>query len=207
MHRRFLTERPCRSEQPGMSIIDLRVRGQRVAWVQVEWNVEALEGLPERPVGRQIIVKQDIAIVCLTESVDESPFEVELGHATFELADGQIRVLHGQSREGAETIRPLRNLCSENVVRVPSKLVRQAWVGNGLNRWRVEGEDHPLHTVPVHEAQTLVLNIDEPALQFRPVVRWHEGGGIYERFFDGEVFFECNLSRNDRHHWQTRITG
>jgi hypothetical protein len=37
-------------------------------------------------------------------------------------------------------------------------------------------------------------------MQFRPVVRWHEDGGIHERFFNGEVFFECNLSRNDRHH-------
>src|SRR5215472_5667828 len=128
MHGRFLTERPCRSEQPGMSIIDLRVGRQRIARVQVEWNVQALDGLPERPILRQVVIEYDVRIACLTKSVDESSFEVELGDTTFKLAGGQIRLLHGQSGKSTKTIWPLGNLRGESIVAAPGKLVRLVWV-------------------------------------------------------------------------------
>ncbi len=67
----LLAECPCRTEQPRMAVVNRRVLGERIAWMQVKRHVQRLDGRPKRAKLREVIVEDTITALHLRESVDE----------------------------------------------------------------------------------------------------------------------------------------
>src|ERR1051326_2030681 len=194
MHHGLLAERPDRSEQPGMTVVNARVARQRVARMQVERHVEPLDHGPERPVLRQVVIGHGVGAIELRKSVDQRAAEAEFLDAALELARGEVRVLHCQRREALKSLRALDHLLGEIIVGASRDLVGARLVGDALHRRRVERQQHHLDAVLVHKLKPPAVNVGV-ALGHLVADRFGEiAHRIGRRFGDRKVFFECDLA-------------
>ena len=193
VHGGFGMERPVRPEQPVVPLVGADRAGQRIARMQVERHVEVGDGLPERPVLRQVVVERAVGAAGLREAVHQRADEAELLDAARQLARRFIRVLHRQRREAREAIRALFDLGRENVVRLARHVNRTLHVADRLHGRRIERQDHDLDARGVHQAQALVLEVRQPRPELAPHVR-AEHLRVRERGSDGEMFLERDLA-------------
>jgi hypothetical protein len=140
-----------------MAFIDLGVRRNRIARMQIERRVETLTRSPERPVLRQIVVAHRVVVAHLGEAVDKRALEAEL-RAALELSDCQIGVLHWQSGKRAEAVWALGDFGRQDIVGPLRHFIGALDVGDRLHRRRVERQDHAFDSVAVHQ-------IDAPPMQ------------------------------------------
>src|SRR3974390_931314 len=98
MNRRLLAECPDRTQQPGMAFVDLAVARQRIARMQIERYIKPLDRRPERPILRQVVMDNFVAIAGLRETVDQRAAEAKILDATLELPRRAIGILHRQRR-------------------------------------------------------------------------------------------------------------
>src|ERR1700730_2817573 len=192
MHRGCGLERLGRADQPGVALVERREDRGR-ARMQIEWNVEALDRLPERPILRHVVMPYHPRIGGLRIAVDERAFESEVLDAALELLRRALRLLHRQGGHAGEPVGTLCDLRCEHVVGPVGDLRRLLGIGDALNRRRIERRDHDLDAGAVHQTQTLILKVQKPVPQFPP----HMGTErlrIAERGFDREMILERDLS-------------
>jgi hypothetical protein len=67
-------------------------------------------------------------------------------------------------------------------------------VGDALNAWRVERQEHHLHAVSVHLGKTTLLHVQQPALEFWPVIIRHKASRVHQRFVCSEMLFESDFA-------------
>src|SRR6185437_16554902 len=92
VHGGFGVERPVRAKQPRMPFVNLRAARQRVAWMQIERNVERFDGAPERAVLGRVVIDRAIGLFDLRETIYQRATKSELLDATIEFGDGGFRV-------------------------------------------------------------------------------------------------------------------
>src|SRR6266511_4833458 len=100
MHGGLGRECPTRPVKPRMPVIAGNTARQRIAWMQVERNVEALDRVPERSVLRQVVIEGGASD--LREAVDEHAPEAELLDAALKLSRRDVRVMHRKGRDADE---------------------------------------------------------------------------------------------------------
>lgn len=130
----------------------------------------------------------------LAKAIDQRPLKIKFANAALEFLNSQFRILHWQRGKRAEAIRLLFHFFSQKVVGAFGHLVRLAHIGDGLDRRSIERKDHPLYSVTIHQAQPLLMDVEEPSFQLRPMIRWNKAGQIAERFVNGEMFFERDFA-------------
>src|SRR5205823_13932294 len=91
MDRGLVPERPNRTEQPGMALINLAAR-QRIARMQIKRHIEPLDHGPERPILRQVVIDDVVRTAPLRETVDQRAAKAKVLDATLELARGAVRI-------------------------------------------------------------------------------------------------------------------
>src|SRR6204780_2375091 len=80
------------------------------------------------------------------------------------------------------------------IVGLPRDLVGPCRIGNALYGGGIERQHHHLNAVLVHQPQTPVVYVQKTALQLVPNVIGKRGAEVAGGFFNGNVFFERNLS-------------
>jgi hypothetical protein len=161
--------------------------------MQIERHVEALDRPPERPVLRQVVVDGLVGSRDLRIAVDQRALEAELLDRALELRNRGVRILHRQRRNADKPIRPLCHLLRENIVGLARHLDGTLLVGDGLDRRSVQRRDHDLDAGLVHQAQALVLEIEQAMPQLAPDMG-AERLRIAERGLDREVILERDFS-------------
>src|SRR6476660_1672025 len=131
-------ERPVRSEQPVVSFVTAHRSRQRIARMQIEWNVEPFDHAPERPVLRQIVIHRGVGRSDLREAVDQGTPETEVLDAALELCRRAVRVLHGQrrnatKRSGRLAISRARMSFASRVTSVARLISGIAWMAGALS--------------------------------------------------------------------------
>jgi hypothetical protein len=63
-----------------------------------------------------------------------------------------------------------------------------------LHGGRIQRQHHHFHSVIVHLTQSVVLDIEQSAAQFFPVVTRDKAGRVLQRLGNGEMFFQPYLA-------------
>ncbi len=168
MHRRLLAERPGGAEQPRVSLVNLRHVRQRIARVEIERVAELFDDSPEVPVLRQVEIDRRSGIVDLREAVHQRADELQFLDAALVFARRPLRVLHRQRREGLKALRAFRDLLRQEIVGLPRHIVSALSIGDRLHGRRIQRQDHDLDPVPIHLAEALAVDVEQPALQLLP---------------------------------------
>ncbi len=155
--------------------------------MQIEWHVQPLELRPERPILRQVVIEKRIRIGALREAVGEDADKAELLHASDELTDGELRILQRQRRQPLKALRALGNLFGQHVVGALRHLDGAPRFGDGLDGRGIEGQEHHLDAVLVHQSQPPVLDVGEPIFELGPMVGRHERLRLHHRLRNREV--------------------
>ena len=133
-------------------------------------------------------------IADLGEAVDQRADEAQVLHTALQLPGRHIGVLHRQRRERPEAIGPLADHLGEEIVGLAGERVGLLGIGDGLDRRRVERQDHHLHAVLIHLAQAASIQIDQPAAKLLPDGVGEKSFRVIDGVVDREVLFEPDLA-------------
>ena len=111
---------------------------------------------------------------------------------------GEVGVLQRQRGQRLEAVRPLAHLLGEIVVGLARDLVGLLGIGDGLDRRRVQRQDHHLHAELVHQPQPPAMQVEDALAHLDPDVVGKESLGIVQRVVDREMLFEPDLALHGR---------
>src|SRR5262245_28281374 len=167
----FRSKCPVRSQHPAVTFVESGPARQRVARVQIEWNVQCFECPPECPVLWQVIVQDIVGGADLRESIHQRADHAKLLDAAGEFGCCRFRILHGQRSESRKTARLLTNLTSERIVGLSCDINCALTIVNRLNRGSIERQDHHFDPVLVHLPQPCVLYVEQAMAEIFPNMR------------------------------------
>src|SRR5438132_11230532 len=127
-------ESPRRTHEPRMAVVDGLTAWQRIARMEIKGHIQLFQLLPERQIPRIVQIHDGIQIANLRKSVDHCSFEAQFLDASRQLGDGGVRILHRQSRETCETIRPLCDELRQDIVGFAGHLSGTFRLRYALNR-------------------------------------------------------------------------
>ena len=136
--------------------------------MQVQRKVQLFQLLPERQIPRIVQIHDGIQIANLRKSVDHCSFEAQFLDASRQLGDRGVRILHRQSRETCETIRPLCDELRQDIVGFAGHLSGTFRLRYALNRRIMQRQDHELDSILVHFRQTELFEVEQAPLDIRP---------------------------------------
>ena len=130
---------------------------------------------PPRTVGTAAgRVHRAVRVVDLREAVDQRAPKPQLLDAALHSRIAPSRSCSGRAAKPWNRSGRLATTLGQRVVGAPRELGRLLRVGDRLDRRRIERQDHHLDAVLVHQAEALVVEVEQAVLQLRLVVGRHE---------------------------------
>ena len=162
--------------------------------MQVKGRIQLLAQSPKTCKLRRVVIHHVVGGIHLRKSIDQRALKTQVINTPLQLAASGVRVLHGQGRQGLKPIRPERYLLGQKVIGPLGNFNGFVARVEGLHGGCIERQNHHLHAMGIHFAQSAVLNVHEPCAQLLPYHVRQKAVGVLKGFRNGEMLFEPNFS-------------